>query len=147
MKARFLHCALGFAMALIGLEKPVFAEEKPPSKSGVSYVAMGSPVVKLQMTAKGVYLEPTFVAGPGAGYIWNDGKWGVIFYPGIGALDGRDFSIAPHVTFHAFIVSAGLGYEFRFARTNDNQSTRWQAGYPILTLGLSVPFALFSEKK
>ncbi|HRI68948.1 MAG TPA: hypothetical protein PK156_32180, partial [Polyangium sp.] len=104
--------------------------------------------LKVNFRRTGVFAEPSFTPGPGVGYLWDRGRWGVIVFPGFGIYDRGNITLSPQIAFHAFVFSAGLGYEFRFVRTNAaDQKTQLQAAYPILTLGLSLPIQAWWQEK
>lgn len=113
--------------------------------SKISVVAIGVPMMKVQVRSTGTYLQPTFVPGPGLGYIWDSGRLGIVAFPGIGVLDRQNIMLAPHLTFHAYFISVGLGYEFRFSNTN-SQELKLSNANPIFIFGVTIPVQAWMQK-
>jgi len=108
-------------------------------------VAAGTPLVKLDFRHDGLYVEPSFLPGPGFGYIWGKGYFGVVAFPGIFLRRTTDVVLAPHLTAHAYFVSVGFGYELQFGTTNSSES-KFREGFPFFSFGLTLPVQAWVQK-
>ncbi|HRI69461.1 MAG TPA: hypothetical protein PK156_34760 [Polyangium sp.] len=131
-------------MGIVCSRSPAHAKESKDSK--ITIIAATLPVIKIQFRPNGTFLEPAFVPGAGLGYIWGGGRFGVVGFPLLGMLDRDTMMFAPHLSFHAYYLSIGAGYELRFSNRT-NEGWKMNAAYPMLTFGVTLPVQQWLEQK